>query len=117
VVFCPECNTELEGDPSHCYLCGHTLKGDKNKDEWVMIGTVENKIMADFVKETLMSGKIPAVVLSRSGFFGNAGLPLNPIYSTGEASFEISVPESYSSEAAELLDMTLGEKWHKKDGE
>jgi len=117
MVFCPECNMELEGDPSHCYLCGHSLKDDQGMNEWIVIGTVENKIMADFVKETLKSEKIPAVVLSRSGYFGDAGLPLNPIYTTGDASFEISVPESYSSDATDLLDMTLGEKWHKKEGQ
>ncbi len=117
MVFCPECKTELEGNPPHCYLCGHLLMEDEGQDEWNIIGTVENKIMADFVKETLKSEKIPAVVISRSGFFGNAGLPLNPIYSTGEASFEISVPDSFSSKAIDLLDMTLGEKWHKKEGE
>lgn len=117
MVLCPECNTELEGNPSHCYLCGHALKGEKSKDEWNVIGSVENKIMADFVKEMLKSEKIPAVVMSRSGFFGEAGLPLNPIYSSGDASFEISVPESFCSKAIDLLDMTLGEKWHKKEGE
>jgi len=30
---CPECGTELKGDPAFCDSCGARLKGDKTKDE------------------------------------------------------------------------------------
>ncbi|UCD65125.1 MAG: hypothetical protein JSW34_06765, partial [Candidatus Zixiibacteriota bacterium] len=70
---------------------------------------------ADFARETLAGSGIPTVIFSRSGFFGNIGLPLNPFYRPGHAAFEISVPEEFAQEAQELLDMTLGDKWQKKE--
>lgn len=80
-----------------------------------MLGTIEERPFADLARETLKSQDIPAIVISRAGFFGNIGLPLNPIFGGGKPGvFEISVPLSFVKEAAELLDMTLGDKWQKE---
>ena len=76
---------------------------------------IEDKLSADFAEETLKSYEIPAVVISRSGFFGTVGLPLNPLYSTKSPAFEIRVPEAHVNEAAGILDMALGEKWQRKE--
>jgi hypothetical protein len=81
----------------------------------VILGTIKDKISADFAKEALKSYEIPVVVFSRSGFFGNAGLPLNPIYSSRTAAFEISVPVRFAEEATDILDMTLGSRWSRKE--
>jgi hypothetical protein len=80
-----------------------------------VLGIIEDKLHADFAEETLKSCKIPAVVISKSGFFGNIGLSLNPFYTNSSAAFEISVPSNYLEEATDVLDMTLGNKFHRKE--
>ena len=114
MAYCPECNIPLEGNPERCYICGGEVRAD-DESGWALLGTVESKLFADLACGTLKSCDIPVVVISKSGFFGNVGLPLNPIYQPTEAAFEISVPASCLTEAAEVLDMTLGEKWHRKE--
>ncbi len=101
-------------DATSCYICGHELNESEDLD-WITLGAIEDKFSADFAKETLASYEIPAVILSKSGFFGNIGLPLNPFYKTGTALFEVMVPKEFIQEASDILDMTLGEKWQRKD--
>lgn len=114
MVYCPVCKIELEDGATRCEICGHRI-ADPATAEWVNLGTIDDKISADFAKETLASYNIPAVVFSKSGFFGNVGLPLNPFYKPSSATFEISVPKEYEEEAVDLLTLTLGEKWQRKD--
>lgn len=114
MAYCPECNIELKGDPQRCYVCGHPVMSDERTD-WVVLGMVDGKPFADLARETLKSLNIPAVVISKSGFFGNVGLPLNPIYESKPSSFEISVPATYQDEAMEVLEATLGERWQRKE--
>lgn len=109
MVTCPKCKTELDPDASQCNVCG--AKVVVPDIEWVLIGGIADKISADFAKETLTSSSIQAVVFSRSGFFGTVGLPLNPIYSSGFAMFEVLVLSDDREEAVELLEMTLGDKF------
>jgi hypothetical protein len=79
-----------------------------------MLGTIEDKLSADFARETLTSYEIPAVVISRSGFFGNIGLPLRNFY-TGELGlWELSVPIEYADDARDIVQMILGAKWRPK---
>jgi hypothetical protein len=80
----------------------------------VVLGSIEDKLSADFARETLKDMNIPAVIISKSGFFGDIGLPLNPFYKPGEAMFEVSVPQGFEEEACDALDMTLGDKWQRK---
>lgn len=114
MVFCPECNIRLKGEPEKCYICGGEVVADDDSG-WILLGIVEDKVFADLARETLKSCDIPAVVISRSGFFGNVGLPLNPFYQPKTAAFEISVPVACRTEATEVLDMTLGDKWQRKE--
>ena len=110
---CPKCKTELEDNVSTCFVCGSELGEDGAG--WVIIGSIEDKISADFAAETLSAYGIQAVVFSRSGYFGTAGLPLNPFYGSGSAAFEVSVPAADAEEAAGILDMTLGKRWTQKE--
>ncbi|MEW6413118.1 MAG: hypothetical protein AB1483_11725 [Candidatus Zixiibacteriota bacterium] len=103
----------MEGATS-CYICGHELN-DAEDQQWVSLGEIEDKFSADFATETLGSYEIPVVIISRSGFFGNIGLPLNPFYKPGSALFEVMVPQEYIQEASDILDMTLGDKWQRKE--
>ena len=113
MTFCPVCKSEVDGEGAVCTSCGADLK--QNLDDWIVIGTTGDKISADFAKEILESNEIPAVVISKSGFFGTAGLPLVPFYTSESAAFEVSVPEEFGEEASELLEMTLGSKWQRKE--
>ncbi len=115
MVYCPECELELHGNPSHCYICGRKMTETRSEADWIVLGTVENKMYADLARETLISANVPAVVISKSGFFGNIGLPLVPFYKPQSSTFEIRVPREYLAEASEILDMTIGDKWQKED--
>ena len=114
MAHCPVCKAEVDDDAESCCICGHEFD-EAEEAKWVILGEIEDKLSADFAKEVLVSCKIPAVIFSRSGFFGNVGLPLNPFYKPGSAMFEVSVPEEYSEEASEVLKMTIGDRWHRKE--
>jgi RNA polymerase subunit RPABC4/transcription elongation factor Spt4 len=110
---CPKCNTELENGKMNCPICGWE---STEKQEWVVLGTIEARPFADLARETLKSLDIPAVVVSRAGFFGNIGLPLNSVFDSGKLGiFEIRVHQSFINEAADALDMTLGDKWQREN--
>lgn len=116
MVYCPECKSELKPDAEDCPICGHELESDLVSDKgWSVIGSIDDKISADFAIEALRTYDIPAVAISRSGFFGNAGLPLNPFYASRGAGFEISVPDSFHPEAMEILKMIAGDRYHPKE--
>jgi hypothetical protein len=70
---------------------------------------------ADYAKETLGSYEIPAVVISKSGFFGQAGLTFHSFYKNEAHLFEVSVPVEFIEEAVGVLDMVLGDKWRRKE--
>ncbi len=79
------------------------------------IGAITDGFSADFAHEVLASYDIPAVVISKSGFFGQAGLTLNTFYKAGANLFEVSVPEDFVEEACGVLEMALGDKWIKEE--
>jgi hypothetical protein len=114
MAFCPICKSELESDSDNCKICGYEIIGD-TEAKWVFVGLIEDKMSADFAKETLKSYNIPAVIFSKSGFFGDAGLPLNPFYSHSSGQYEVSVPIDFVEEANDILLITLGDKWHGKE--
>jgi hypothetical protein len=112
-MHCPRCNTEIGEGFSECYNCGCEL-GDLEDGRWIVLGMVEDRVFAGLARETLESMGIPAVVVSKSGFFGNVGLPLNPFFSSRSVpSFEVSVPWVWRDEAGDALDSVLGSKWQR----
>lgn len=115
MAFCPACKTDWPDGTANCPVCGKELDGEAVERQWVMIGTVDDQLSADFAKETLTAYEIPAVVISGSGFLGNIGLTLTSFHSGKPALFEISVPLDEAEEATEILHLTLGEKWHRKE--
>lgn len=118
MASCPACNKEWPNDVTLCPICGRDLteSGDTHtaddSEGWLMIGSVPDKVTADFAKETLAAYEIPAVVMSRSGYFGQIGLTLTSFYSGQAEQFEVSVPVAHREEASELLAATLGDRWH-----
>ena len=115
MVLCPVCKVNWDDNTTECPVCGRELQEAESDDvEWVILGSFADKLTADFAKETLISSKIPAVLFSKSGFFGNVGLPLTPIYSSYAPPYEIAVPGQLVEEAAEVLNMVLGDNWSRK---
>ncbi len=113
-MYCPECKQEWKEDLSVCPVCGFE-KVKEPTGEWKQIGFITDKISADHAVDVLQAYEIKAVVMSKSGFFGQIGLPLNPFYSTGSAQFQISVPENDAKEAVEILNVTLGNNWQHEE--
>lgn len=115
--YCPTCRNEWDNELTSCPVCGNDMETDeKQRLNWIVIGTIDDKLSADFAREALKSYEIPAVIISRSGFFGNIGLTLNPFHNTkAVAAFEVMVPEDYADEAAQVLEMVAGARWHRKE--
>ena len=118
-MFCPECKTKWEEGTLECPVCGRELQPGEAETEteagWVRLGTIEDKMSADFAVEVLKSYEISAVVISKSGYFGQVGLTLNPLYSKGSGQFEISVPVADIEEAVDVLNMALGDRWQREE--
>jgi hypothetical protein len=98
-------------------VCSHELEKRDQPDEsgWVLLGFVRDKMSADYAKEVLTSYDIPAVVISKSGFFGQAGLTLTGFYKGDSQLFEVSVPRDMVEEAVGIMDMVLGDQWLRKE--
>ena len=114
-MLCPVCKNKWEEGTAHCPICGYELNDNKEQTEWIIIGDIDDKVSADYAEVTLQSSEIPVVVFSKSGFFGNVGLPLHPFYKPGTGIFEIAVQRQLYEEAVEILDIILWERWHKKE--
>jgi len=116
-MFCRECNHNWPDEYDTCPICSHPLE-DANapgESEWILLGSILDKMSADFAREVLASYEIPAVVISRSGFFGTVGLTLNTFYKPGSHLFEVSVPREHREEASGILQMAIGDQWQASD--
>ena len=115
MAYCPVCKTEWEAPLRQCPVCSGELTAGKDESGWTLLGTIRDKFSADFAQEVLATYEIPAVVISKSGFFGQVGLTFNTFYKPGSSLFEISVPTEYVQEAREILNMTVGASWQRKE--
>jgi len=113
-MLCPGCNRELSDFASDCAVCGWELSQDQ-KTDWVKVGLVESQAFAEMGREALKQSEIPAVLISRSGMFGAAGLTLDPLITSGSGSFEISVPASQADEALSILEAVLGDSFQRSN--
>lgn len=111
---CPECNSTLSQQETTCPACGWKIPQTEAK-EWVILGWICDFAFTELAKETLKQTDIPSVIMSKSGMFGAIGLTLTPLFAGSSGCFEISVPEEFAAEAADVLDMILGEKWKKNE--
>ncbi len=79
---------------------------------WVVIGFVSDRVTADFVIESLRSYEIPAVLNSKSGFFGTIGMTsLEMPFSGGSGAYEILTVTEKVEEASDIAGMVAGDKW------
>jgi len=114
--YCPKCDEHFEGELTHCPKCGREFEGDDpGREGWVIVARIDEKTAADYARETLTSYDIPAVVISESGFFGQAGLNLPSITGKGIGKFQVHVPSEMQEEAENILTMILGDGWEKAE--
>jgi hypothetical protein len=79
---------------------------------WVVIGFVSDRVMADFVINSLRSYEIPAVLNSKSGFFGTVGMTSVELpFSGGTGAYEILTIAEKAEEACDIAGMVGGDKW------
>jgi len=110
---CPVCNIDITEGQEVCPVCSHDLSLDSSEvGEWVILGSFEDQMSAGLARESLLNADIPAVLFSKSGFLGAAGLQMNPLYSTQAGAYEISVRKEFKEDATELLDAILDNNWH-----
>ena len=118
MTFCPVCKTEWDGDMTECPVCSTAFPSDPADSQdanWVLLGYIADAVSADYAREVFKSYEVPAVVISKSGFFGRAGLTFQSFYSPGAQLFEVMVPSDCLEEATGIMDMILGDKWQKKE--
>jgi len=115
VVYCRACKAEWVDGTTECQICGRELQAETESSDFVVIGSVPDQMTADFAREVLESCEIPAIVRSRSGFFGTVGLTLPSFYNAGAPQFELMAPESLAEDANEVLHEALGDRWQKKE--
>ncbi len=88
---------------------------EENSESWILLGKIRDVTSAEYARETLKSYEIPAVLISESGFFGQAGLNLPSLYGKNKGLFQIFVLKDDTDEAVEILNMILGDNWEKAD--
>ncbi len=76
---------------------------------WVAVAETTNRTLAEFAVNGLKSYEIPAVLDTRPGFLGTAGLKMRSLRTGKLDAFRIMVPEEYREEAAEAVTIFLGE--------
>jgi hypothetical protein len=79
------------------------------RSNWVVIAEESNRTVAEFAINGLKSYDIPAVLDSRSGFLGTAGLTLRSMRTGKVDTFKIMVPPDVAEEAAEVVKIFLGD--------
>ena len=79
---------------------------------WIVVGNVADRVTADFVIESLRSYEIPAVLNSKSGFFGTIGMTsLESPFSGSSGAYEILTVSEKVKEACDIASMVAGDKW------
>lgn len=118
MTVCQVCKTEWDDSMTECPVCAREIgpgSVDDKTTDWVLVGYIGDNMSADYASEALKDYDVPVVVISKSGFFGKVGLTLQSFYGSGAQLYEVMVPADYVEEAANLIDMILGDKWRRKE--
>lgn len=93
------------------------LEDDQHQGAWTILGQAPDRMMANFIVETLRTYDIPAVVDSKSGFLGDTGLTaLSSVFSNPTGAYAVMVPSAKAEEALPIAEMVGGEKWEPAKG-
>lgn len=110
---CPVCNSEIAEQTTTCPICNSDLESDQeNGGKWLVLGLFKDQVSAGLAHEALLNADIPAVLFSKAGFFGAAGLAMNQFYSPSEGLYEISVPKQAHEDATDIVNAVMGGQWH-----
>lgn len=73
------------------------------RSQWEVVAETTDRTQAEFAVSGLKAYDIPAVIDSRAGVFGSAGLKMHAIYSGRLEKFKILVPADRADEARDLV--------------
>ena len=124
--FCPKCRYEYETGVITCPDCDEALiaelpaeTDDKSTDgseeykDWVQLARLTSHEYANMVVEVLHAKKIPAVILSGGGHFGQLGQMGPSSFRAIGGAFSLMVPKEYVVDADREGEMIMGEDWKK----
>lgn len=111
--LCPVCNSSFADEVTTCPVCNADIDSDSdNQGKWLVLGVFKDPVSAGLAHETLLNADIPAVLFSKAGFFGAAGLAMNPFYNPTHGMYEISVPVDMFEDATEIINAIMSGGWH-----
>lgn len=84
-------------------------EGAHIRPNWVAVGEAPNRTIAEFAVNGLKSYDIPAIIDSRPGFLGTAGMELRSLRTGKVDMFRILVPAEYEEEAKDVVKIFLGD--------
>lgn len=87
------------------------------RSQWEVIAEVESRTLAEFAVNGLKSYEIPAVIDSRAGFLGAAGLKLRSLKDGKVLKFKVLVPIEFKDEAVEVVKIFVGGGEDEQSGE
>jgi len=122
--FCPLCHYEYKMGVSLCPDCEEKLvdslpdekesfEPDEQYDNWVQLARLNSLQSADMIEEVLQEKKIPVVIYSGAGHFGETG-QMGPSSSRPiGGGYSVFVPKEFVSDADQEALIILGEEWEK----
>jgi hypothetical protein len=108
--FCPLCKTEYPAGSKRCIDCEvdlvESLDEDKEaKKKLVLLYSTDNKVFAEFLKETLETSKIKCFLEVKGSFLEEG---LNYV-SKKSLTYKIYVPQKKYEESLIIKEQTVGE--------
>ncbi|MFH1701669.1 MAG: hypothetical protein ABIE07_13910 [Candidatus Zixiibacteriota bacterium] len=97
-------------EPENNNINEELYENSEIRTNWVVVAEAPDRMTAEFAVNGLKSYDIPAVLDTKPGVFGSAGLPLRSLYSGKVEMFKIMVPGEYEAEASELVKIFLDSK-------
>ena len=123
-MFCPRCGYEYNPGIKTCPDCNIDLvvslptEKEKQMDteeeykNWVQLARLNSQYFAEMVLEGLHSKKIPAVIKSETGHFGQTG-QMGVAFRPVGGGYSLYVPYDFIKDANNEAAVILGEEWEK----
>ena len=111
ILTCPDCDEDLVEEPLE--KAGDRTSDESDSYDWINIARLTSWETAEMLIEALRTKGIPAVVLSKSGHFGQFGAIPVAAMASGKGGYLIWVPAEFVSDADREAEMILGEEWVK----
>lgn len=111
-MFCPKCRFEYNPGIDQCPDCGEKLVDkleeecseiEESEGDWVLLYKTPNRILANFLMETLKQSGIDCVLLPKGTFF-EMGLRY---LAKDDRGFEVYVPKEKYQKSLEIKEQTV----------